>query len=72
MIGRSPDADIVVPDAEVSREHARVTELDPNHLEVRDLNSRNGVQIGQERVTSGKLSSGDSFLVGRTLVRWLE
>lgn len=71
VVGRSSDADIVLADAEVSRNHVRLSVRGADQLEVRDLNSQNGSFIGENRVTSGTLSRGDSFRVGDSTVRWV-
>src|SRR5262245_32073579 len=48
LIGRGPDCDLQLPSEEdymvVSRHHCRL-EIDPPHVRVRDLGSRNGTRI---------------------------
>jgi S1-C subfamily serine protease len=71
VFGRGTGAGVVVDDAEASREHARVSRSGPFALEVRDLESRNGLYVGTNRVTSVTLNPGDTFRLGGTTVRWL-
>lgn len=54
-IGRSAPADVILPDARVSRTHCLV-ELADDHLRVSDLNSTNGTYVNGERI------SGEAFL----------
>jgi hypothetical protein len=72
VVGRASSADIVLTDAEVSRHHVRIVRRGADELEVRDLNSQNGLFVDGARVSSGALSRGDSFRVGATMVRWVE
>ena len=63
-IGRAPRADFVVDAPLVSRLHCRVTATD-EAVEVVDLGSTNGTYINDERVTTGRIKSGDRLRVGR-------
>jgi LysM repeat protein len=49
-IGRSPDNDIFVDDAEVSRHHARLTRQGNNWV-LEDLGSRNGTFVNGQRIS---------------------
>jgi pSer/pThr/pTyr-binding forkhead associated (FHA) protein len=63
-IGRAPTATLIVPDAQVSRLHARI-DFSEGVLGVRDLDSRNGTLLNA-RPTEGfvPLSDGDEIDVG--------
>ena len=50
-VGRAPDNDLVLADAEVSWRHALIYE-DAGALWVRDLDSRNGTLVDGQRITS--------------------
>jgi len=63
VIGRSRDADIVLPDTSVSREHARVTEEGPRWY-IEDLNSSYGTEVNGDRVTRVQLNEGDIIQLG--------
>jgi hypothetical protein len=49
LVGRSPDCDLTVPIAQISREHARFL-LEENRLRIEDLGSANGTKINGSRV----------------------
>ena len=65
VIGRDPQADLVLADASVSRRHARI-EQDGSQLKLVDLNSGNGVWMGSERVSEIALTAGNQFRIGST------
>lgn len=63
-IGRSPDNDIVLSDAKVSRHHAVITD-DGNTYLITDLGSANGVRVlGQRIDPSAELREGDHIRIG--------
>ncbi len=65
VIGRGGDADIVLPEASVSRRHARlIPEAEAGVWKIRDLKSSNGVHVGGKRVGEARLRSGETFLLG--------
>lgn len=57
-VGRSPECDIYLDDAGVSRQHARLRPLDYG-VEVEDLGSTNGSFINGQRVSVGIAAIGD-------------
>ncbi len=62
-IGRNDDCDIVLPDRQVSRYHARVEWLD-DEFTVQDLGSKNGTHVnGQECIDPTILQDGDELQV---------
>ncbi len=70
IVGRSPQADITIPDPLISQQHARITS-DGDALWIEDLGSTNGVFVNGLRLTPGipvplpdgaKLEMGDSTL----------
>jgi SARP family transcriptional regulator, regulator of embCAB operon len=63
-IGRSPDNDIVLSDAKVSRHHAVITDNGTTFV-ITDLGSANGVRVlGQRIHISAELSEGDRIRIG--------
>ena len=63
MIGRNEDCDIMLPDRQVSRYHARV-QWHVDHFEVEDLGSKNGTHVnGQEVSESTDLHDGDEIQI---------
>jgi SARP family transcriptional regulator, regulator of embCAB operon len=63
-IGRSPDNDIVLSDAKVSRHHAVITD-DGRTFLMTDLGSANGVRVRGQRIDpSTELGEGDRIRIG--------
>ena len=63
LIGRGSDCDIVVDLDSVSRRHAKIERRSGNIL-VSDLNSTNGIFIGDKQVKKYRLSDGDVITLG--------
>ena len=63
-IGRSPDATIMLDDAEVSRLHARISRSAAGDFVLEDLGSRNGTFVNGTRVNRRVLAYGDKIQVG--------
>jgi DNA-binding response OmpR family regulator len=60
LIGRGPECDVVVPDRQVSRHHARVRRLEQGEYELEDLGSKNGTHLNGIPVHEPrKLADGD-------------
>ncbi len=67
-IGRGEEADLVLNNASVSREHARI-DFDRGIATIVDLDSNNGLRVNGEKVSQSRLESGDEIRIGRfTLV----
>lgn len=65
VLGRGDDVDIPLHDADASRAHAELSiELDGTVL--RDLGSKNGVFVGEERCQERRLVDRDELRIGRT------
>lgn len=68
-LGRGELCDLVVPDSDVSREHAAF-ERGPDGIAVRDLGSKNGVDVQGQRVVGARiLRDGEIVRVGSTQLR---
>jgi DNA-binding NtrC family response regulator len=63
--GRGMISDLVVPDKAVSGTHFEVSAREDGYR-LRDLNSRNGVYVGELRIRDIYLRSGTMFRVGHT------
>jgi predicted component of type VI protein secretion system len=63
IIGRSPDNEIYIQSKFVSRHHAQLTS-DEYGCSIEDLNSTNGVFIGEERIKKHRLKDGDVMSLG--------
>jgi hypothetical protein len=68
LIGRQPDADLVIADELVSRRHARLA-FEGDELVVEDLGSTNGTYLNGARVTRGRVVEGDLLLVGGSIMK---
>jgi pSer/pThr/pTyr-binding forkhead associated (FHA) protein len=67
LIGRDVTNDIVIGDAEVSRQHARITRT-PGGYVLEDLGSTNGTFVNGERLTTPRvLNPGDLIALGETV-----
>ena len=68
LIGRSPDADLVIADAFVSSTHARVSIVESVPM-VEDLGSTNGTVLNGQPVTRAMpLANGDAIELGRNRI----
>jgi type II secretory pathway predicted ATPase ExeA/pSer/pThr/pTyr-binding forkhead associated (FHA) protein len=63
IIGRSPDNEIYIKSKFVSRHHAQIIS-DADGCTIEDLNSTNGVFLGEKQVKKYKLRDGDVISVG--------
>jgi hypothetical protein len=68
-LGRSQGNTIVLPDAHLSRFHARV-DLEEHGFVLVDLESTNGTFVGGRRVTCHPLEPGDRLQIGSTLLEF--
>lgn len=65
QIGRVSDNDIVLPDPNVSRVHARLEPRDGSYL-LTDMDSTNGTWVNEERVKNALLRENDVIRLGST------
>lgn len=63
IIGRSPDNEIYIKSKFVSRHHAQLVS-DENGCTIEDLNSTNGVFMGEKQVKKQRLRDGDVVTLG--------
>jgi FHA domain len=63
VIGREPDCDVVLPNATVSRRHARLDFRDGRWI-LCDLASTNGTMVNRAPVGRCELRPGDRVLIG--------
>lgn len=68
LIGRNPQAEIVLDDQSASWDHARVIDRDGSPAIV-DLGSSNGTFVNEERVETSLLIPGDRIHIGDTTFR---
>jgi pSer/pThr/pTyr-binding forkhead associated (FHA) protein len=66
-IGRSETCDLVLRDADASREHVELV-VDLDGVVARDLGSKNGVWVGERRVSEKRLADRDELRVGATVL----
>jgi class 3 adenylate cyclase len=69
VVGRSPEAHLQVGDPWISSMHAMFERRDDG-VWVVDLESRNGVFLGEDRVGEARLSDGEVVRLGRTEIRF--
>jgi general secretion pathway protein A len=63
IVGRSPDNEIYIKSKFVSRHHAQLVS-DENGCVIEDLNSTNGVFLGEKQVKKYRLRDGDTVSLG--------
>jgi pSer/pThr/pTyr-binding forkhead associated (FHA) protein len=63
IVGRSPDNEIYIKSKFVSRHHLQLV-CDQGRCFIEDLNSTNGVFIGEAQVKKRELASGDVISLG--------
>jgi pSer/pThr/pTyr-binding forkhead associated (FHA) protein len=69
LLGRGSHCDLALPDDDVSREHAAL-ERNAQGIVVRDLGSKNGVEVEGEKLTGPRhLHDGEIVRVGETRLR---
>lgn len=68
-IGRGDGCDLTLNDADLSREHAEV-EAATDGVWLRDLGSKNGVQVGGRHVSERLLDDRDEIRLGATVLRF--
>jgi hypothetical protein len=64
-IGRSKECDVQIPDPNVSRRHAELTQEGATYWIV-DLDSTNGIEVNGKRAKRAKLAHGDTVKMGST------
>ncbi len=68
IIGRSPRADVVVSDPEISRRHVML-KGSADGLICQDLGSTNGTFVNGERISRTILREGDVVRAGATIIK---
>ena len=63
VLGRGVETDLRVEDSEVSRAHCAIW-MEGSRILIKDLRSRNGTFVNDERVQEVELKSGDKVRVG--------
>jgi len=70
VIGRSPSAQVVLPDEFTSAQHARLV-IRGSHFWVEDLGSKNGTFLNGRRLEApSPLEDGDQLRIGRVVLRF--
>jgi hypothetical protein len=69
-VGRSEDNDIVIPDPNVSRRHARLSRAD-NGFVVEDLGSTNGTLLDGAPIDRERIDDGDEITFGQSVARFV-
>ncbi len=62
-IGRQSGCQVILPDTNISRQHARIVREADNFV-LLDLDSHNGTWINDQRIEKYTLRAGDSFRIG--------
>jgi transcriptional regulator with AAA-type ATPase domain len=67
LVGRAPECGLVLSDPSVSSMHVELS-LSASGVQLRNLGSRNGVQVGPALVEEACVAPGASLLIGRTVL----
>jgi pSer/pThr/pTyr-binding forkhead associated (FHA) protein len=70
VLGRDTVADIVLNDAQVSRQHAAIEYREGSYRLI-DLESTNGTRMGGALIKETKLDHGDKFSLGNTTLQFV-
>lgn len=70
VVGRAPDADIRLDRNTVSRHHAELFRDPFGRWWARDLGSRNGIRLGDRRITERALQLGDALQIGEFVLTY--
>ncbi len=70
-IGRSKEADIIIPDDKASRIHCGIRLWEGRYY-LKDLKSRNGTYVNEQLVEVVTLNSGDQVRIGDTIFLFLD
>jgi transcriptional regulator with PAS, ATPase and Fis domain len=62
-LGRSNEADIIVEDDSVSREHLKISQT-KDHILIKDNNTTNGTFVKSKKINEAKIKIGESFIIG--------
>ena len=63
VIGRRQESDLCIPLMVVSRRHCELN-VETGHLKIRDLGSRNGTYVNDQRVDQAEVGPGDKVQIG--------
>lgn len=71
-IGRKTSNDIVIPNTDISGEHAKLTLIDETKQRwlIEDLNSKGGTKVNGNLVLRREVSPSDSIVLGNTPIEW--
>jgi cell division protein FtsW (lipid II flippase) len=71
LIGRGKHCDVVIPEPEVSRNHAVLTRYDDGSWTVSDADSQNGITVNKAPVDAQALNEGDQIGFGTQVLTFL-
>jgi diguanylate cyclase (GGDEF)-like protein len=70
VIGRSEDADLVIPHSSVSRKHCELWR-DGDRYRVRDLKATNSTRVNDVAIDETELADGDHIAIGDCLLKFI-
>jgi len=65
LLGRSSQCELVVNDASVSRQHAQIVVDGKGGVTLRDLSSRNGTYVNEQKIRSEEVEPGATIRFGK-------
>lgn len=70
-IGRHPDNALTIAEDTASRFHCVIEKI-PGGFRVRDLKSRNGIKLNDQKIETARLKNGDVLSIGKTAFRFID
>jgi pSer/pThr/pTyr-binding forkhead associated (FHA) protein len=69
IIGRGENADILIVDTKISREHAELSFAEKNYT-ITDLGAQNGVIVNDAKIKQKKLLDNEKIVIGQTVFKY--
>jgi diguanylate cyclase (GGDEF)-like protein len=70
LVGRSQEADLVIPHKSVSRQHCRIWREDDAYF-IRDLGATNRTRVNEDAIDETVLVDGDHIVVGESILKFI-
>ena len=72
IIGRNPEANVIIDDRTVSRSHAKIIKTDTGEFLLRDMGSQNKTKVNDKETDEASLRDGDEIKIGATKLMFVD